>query len=269
MNEMTMVPCTNCGAGLVVTPSAGEVECSYCGQTTAVDPERFAEHQARAADGRAELAEGELALRDALAARYATGALSLALGYGLSVAYIFGPIYVVAKLDKRFDLPDTLGLLLMAFFFLGGMGFIALRGPGRVLDAYHRRFAAPRIAEAMDQIRSSLEGKAQQGECPSCGAPVQLPADSAQVVCAFCDQPLMATLGMVVVWEEDVRKRRRAWLAEAKKVLTRARIIHVAQAVLARWPSCSPSSQPWCCSYCSVWSSRDRQDRPGQPTATQ
>lgn len=217
----------------MVPPGQSEAKCSYCGEATAIEPGRFEEHREHAAEAREAEAEGEEALQGALAARYSTGALSLALVYGLAVVYLFGPMYIVARLDKLFELPSFLTMGLMIVIWVGVFASLAFRLPGRWLDARNRKRAKPLIAEAMNDIRSFVVAEPQQGTCPNCGAPVQVPASSARASCAFCDVPLMATLGMIVVWEQDAKERRKAWLAEARKVLERAHIVHVAQALLS------------------------------------
>lgn len=149
------------------------------------------------------------------------------------MVYLFGPLYVIAKLDKRFDLPSFLTTGLLIAVWVGVFGMLAFRLPGRMVDAHNRKRAKPLIAEAIEQLRSTVGAEPQQGTCPSCGAPARVPAGSARASCAFCDAPLMSTLGMIVLWEQDAKERRKAWLAEARKVLKRATIVHVARALLS------------------------------------
>lgn len=62
MSEMTMVPCSACGAGLLVPPDQSEAICSYCGEATTIEPGRFSEHRERATEAREAEAEGQEAL---------------------------------------------------------------------------------------------------------------------------------------------------------------------------------------------------------------
>ena len=202
-----------------IPPDAEVTDCAYCGQRVFIEP-NLRRHHAQALEAAALQNEARLALAQALRAENVARARNRV---ALIAAVVGAPAGIGgAIVEYAGKYLEAWLLLVLEVLVLGSMLCALLAGAVAAIVYMNPAALAAKTAADLARFTHGLELKRLSSKCPSCGAPLEVSAQTVSFSCSHCQTSLLIASGVAIRFSSDARAREAEWKSEAERALSYA-----------------------------------------------